>query len=427
MKEKEISVNTITNPRKAFSLCLACGLVYALSYMGRLNYSAALPCLLADGILTKPQGGLISTAYFFAYGFGQLINGALTDRSQPEKRVLLGCAGIAVLNFAVPFASSFPVLLILWLCNGFFQSMLWAPCYSLIVTSLRGMKNLFHYVLALNMSSALGAIFSYLISALLLSRFSWKSLFYVPAVLLAGGAAVFQALTFYAKENVSVKTISQKDDMIGAGKKRSSFSLLSLLSVSGMLLLIPAVMIHGMLKDGTTTWGPTMMSEQFHLSDQTAVIYSVIPQIANLIAATLAFWLTSRFRNEIRSAIFLFGVAVLGLAGMLTVGLHNSVCMISLLALVIVSMQAANVVFVSQVPLHFEKHGYLATLTGLFDAMAYLGCAVSIYLVALISDGFGWNATVVFWLISAFAGLVICFFVCPQWKHFLKGKDLYDK
>ena len=52
--------------RVAF-LAILCFVSYAATYIGRLNYSAALPEMVMEGILSKTDGGIISTAYFAAY------------------------------------------------------------------------------------------------------------------------------------------------------------------------------------------------------------------------------------------------------------------------------------------------------------------------------------------------------------------------
>ena len=120
----------ITKKRYAVLLSITCAMIYGSSYIGRLNFSAALPYMLKDNLLTKAQAALVSGGYFFSYGIGQLVNGRLTDRSQPEYRIISGCIGAACANLLMPFSGSFILMPLLWISNGFFQSMLWR-CQSL--------------------------------------------------------------------------------------------------------------------------------------------------------------------------------------------------------------------------------------------------------------------------------------------------------
>jgi len=414
----------ITQPGKAKLLGFACTLIYAVSYIGRLNYSAALPYLLKTGLITKPQGGIISTAYFFAYGAGQLINGIAADRTEPQSQVLLGICGAALMNFIMTLAGSFPLMLLLWTLNGFFQSMIWAPALLLLATSVPE-KQRSTQLWLLNTSPAFGAVASYVFSGSLLVHFPWQGLFNGAAVVMFAGAAVFYFCSRSALEG-AVYQENSSEEMVVSEPIGSSARFLPLLLSSGGLLLIFPVMIHGMLKDGTANWIPTYMSEVFSLSAGLAVMMSVVPQIANLLAATVAFWLKKHVKYEITEAIILFCIAGGSLLFMFLFGKLSAFVTIVLFALVTMSMQAVNVVFVSQMPTHFARYGRMASVSGFFNSVAYIGCAISTYLIALISEYFGWNVTIIIWLISSGVSVVLCLGAIPAWKNFLEGKRRQD-
>ncbi len=67
----------------------------------------------------------ILSAWSVAYGFGQLLNGLLTDRIGGRTAMLIGAAGTISLNFIYGFASftgTFSTFALIWLVNGYFQS-----------------------------------------------------------------------------------------------------------------------------------------------------------------------------------------------------------------------------------------------------------------------------------------------------------------
>lgn len=415
----------ITQPGKAKLLGFACTLIYAVSYIGRLNYSAALPYLLQTDLLTKPQGGIISTAYFFAYGAGQLINGIAADRTKPQSQILLGSCGAAVMNFIMPLAGSFPFMLLTWTLNGFFQSMIWAPTLLLLATSVPE-KQRSTQLWLLNTSPAFGAVASYVFSGSLLVYFPWQSLFSGATVVMAMGAAVFYFCSRGALEGATYQE-SPSEKMAVSEPSTSNPRFLPLLLSSGGLMLLLPVMIHGMLKDGTTNWIPTYMSEVFSLSTKLAVVLSVVPQIANLLAASAAFWLKKYVKNEITEAILLFCVAGGSLLCMLIFGKLSVFVTIVLFALVTMSMQAVNVVFVSHMPTHFARYGRMASVSGFFNSVAYIGCAISTYLIALISEYHGWNVTLIIWLVSSGVSIVLCLVAFPAWKNFYREEANKNK
>ena len=71
-------------------LFVACWTAYCASYLGRINYTAALTAIVADGVFSKPHAGFIGTVYFFCYGAGQIFSGILGDRVSPYKMIGAG-------------------------------------------------------------------------------------------------------------------------------------------------------------------------------------------------------------------------------------------------------------------------------------------------------------------------------------------------
>jgi sugar phosphate permease len=378
-------------------------------------------------MLTKPQGGVISTAYFFAYGAGQILTGAAADRTRPQNQILLGCFGAAAMNLMLPFfCSNFPVMLAIWTANGIFQSMMWPPTLLLVAASipkqLRGTQ-----MWLLNTSPAIGSVLSYLFSSALLLHFSWGSLFTGAGIAMAAAGFVFFAMSRKAYEGG--EEILPADASTGrakgsAGKDAPRF--VPLLLASGAGLLIVPVMIHGMLKDGTTNWIPTYMNEVFSLSADFAVALAVVPQVANLLAASAAYWLKKHTKQELEEVVILFSAAGASLFIMLTLGRFSSVLTIVMFAITTMSMQAVNVVVVTLMPTHFARYGRMATVSGLFNSIAYIGCAFSTYGIAVLSQNFGWNVTIVLWLVCACVSIAFSLCAFPKWKSFLKQLSQKD-
>ncbi len=408
-------LQAISEPHKAMILTITCTLIYAASYVGRLNYSAALPYLLQTGILSRRQAGVISTAYFFTYGAGQLTSGMIADRTNPRIQVLLGGCGAAFMNLCMPFVQGFGVMLAIWTLNGCFQSMIWTPTLLLVASSVPE-KQKSKLLWILNTAPAIGSVSAYLFSSVILQFLSWKSLFWGACVVIVCGAAAFFFASHYAFSGAgSYEPVQKKTGKLSGGQR-----FLPLLAGSGAILLIFPVMIHGMLKDGTTNWLPTFMSEFFTISAGMAVVISVIPQIVNLLAATAAFWLEKHTRDEMQEAQILFGVASACLLLMLCLGKYSWQFTILLFALVIMSMQAANVVFVSQMPSHFVRYGRMATVSGFFNCVGYIGCALSMYLIALVSELLGWQITLAVWFVCAAAAFILTAFAVRRWRSFVE-------
>lgn len=70
-----------------------------------------------------------------------------------------------------------------------------------------------------------------------------------------------------------------------------------------MLILLFPIMVHGMLKDGVTTWVPTYISENFLTSPSFSVLITTLLPIFNLAGAYLARYIYQKCKNnETRAA-----------------------------------------------------------------------------------------------------------------------------
>src|SRR4051812_47204549 len=81
------------------------GLMYASFYMCRYNFRFATPGMVEEFHFNKFQIASFIAWWSVAYGFGQLINGLLTDRIGGRSAMLIGAGGTIVINLIYGFAS----------------------------------------------------------------------------------------------------------------------------------------------------------------------------------------------------------------------------------------------------------------------------------------------------------------------------------
>ncbi len=111
-------------PRRGLNWVIL-GLMYASYYMCRYNFRFATPGMVEEFHFNTFQIAGIFSAWSVAYGFGQLLNGLLTDRIGGRTAMLIGATGTVSLNFIYGFASftgTFSTFALIWLVNGYFQS-----------------------------------------------------------------------------------------------------------------------------------------------------------------------------------------------------------------------------------------------------------------------------------------------------------------
>ncbi|MBQ9131231.1 MAG: MFS transporter [Clostridia bacterium] len=112
--------------RHAWLMLLSFGITYLFFYNGRQNINLVMTQMAAELGSTTAALGVVSSALFWCYAFGQLINGRLGAFFGYKRFMMFGIAASAVINVIISFQHSIPVIAVLWGLNGFFQSMVWA-------------------------------------------------------------------------------------------------------------------------------------------------------------------------------------------------------------------------------------------------------------------------------------------------------------
>ena len=76
-----------------------------------------------------------------------------------------------------------------------------------------------------------------------------------------------------------------------------------------------------------------------------------------------------------------------------------------------------NLMYTSMAVPHFARFGKTSFVTGAINSAVYVGSAISMYGVALITEKFGWGGTMLAWLIVAIVGFALCL---PAVRLFVK-------
>lgn len=434
-------------------------LVYFSSYLGRLNYSSAMSSILQENILTTAQAGAISMAYFFAYGIGQLCNGILGDLGRPEKMVFFGLFGAGLANLLMGNVRTFPVMIALWGINGYLQSMIWPPIIRIFAeryTADQKMK----YIVNIASSMAIGTLTSYFLSACAIRLWGWSSVFFVASAIMIPLSVLWIAgfchvdLCMQKREaakpqtdssaasserrirviegneteadsagnlcgkgtNLSAASSERKIRIIkenesegnGGEKSAGAVPFGKLLTSSGLLLILFPVLIHGMLKDGVTQWVPTYICDRYAVSASFSVILTMVLPLINLSGAYLARFAQKKNpdREMENSAVF-FAVAAMALCGLLLLNGVSAVLSVLLFAVITSCMLAVNTLYVSMIPMHFEAAHRVSTVSGFLNAVAYIGSAVSTFLIGVLVERGGWPVTMGSWILATVAALAV--------------------
>ena len=162
-------------------ILLGCFIAYCTTYLGRLNLSQALPGIIREFSLSDAQAGLFQTVFAAIYAVGQLINGAIVDRIDENRHILIGIAASALCNLLFGAVSGYPALLLLWALNGAAQSMIWTPIVKILANRFdRERQTVANYFLSIALVA--GHLAAWVIAGFMAQLVSWRLSFAIPGI-----------------------------------------------------------------------------------------------------------------------------------------------------------------------------------------------------------------------------------------------------
>lgn len=398
-------------------------LVYFTSYLTRLNFGAVLVEFLGATGLSSDIGGLIGSALFFSYGFGQLISGFLGDRLPPQYIILGGIVTTAVCNFLFPFLAQPWMFIAVWGINGLAQAMFWPPLVRILAANFAGERYATATSAVITVSQVTNILIYLVVPAAILTL-GWHYVFYIPAAVAVAVGIVWAVL--YAPAVRACKTPDTGKQEVSAEQKadvpKTKEPLLPLLFSCGMPLILLAIASQGFLRDGITTWLPTALTELYAMEEASSILMSVLLPIFGILTIYAVSFLYRRIlRNEVRgAALFFFIGAVSSVLLYFTFGV-GAAFMVVFSSLLTGLMHGINLLLISYIPGRFAARGTVSTVSGITNAATYIGSTLSSYLFAVLASNIGWQNTILFWGAVCLLGMFACVFAVRRWDHFCKN------
>lgn len=409
---KTSSVPFSTAQKKLLCLCM---IAYSCTYFMRVNLSVALPAIADELVLSSSELGGLSSAFFWTYAIGQLINGWLGDRLPTKFMVLFGLLISALTNVLLPFCSSAGPMVVLWAVNGLFQSMLWAPMMRTLSMHFSGEKLVFASF-SMSVTLVIGYIGAWAGSTVLQNLFGWKMIFLAPA-LLALVFCIVWIFLFPLEKKSAVVSATSTSVLSGNSALFHNTRLL------GFLILILGLAVSlGMVKESINVWLPSLITELDIFSAKSSVfIYICIPLI-NFLGILFSRAMIGRLQGNVyRTVHFVWFIGLCAVSLLMASFWINNILVLLFLVLVFSLMFALTPLFTSFIPLGFRKWDCVSTVTGLVDFAIYIGAALSSVLSGFIlGDTKNWKALGGFWTVVLASGFVLNIVVCRIYRTILR-------
>lgn len=394
-------------------LILLSAAVYFSSYLTRLNYSAVLVEMIASEHYTRSVASAALTGLFITYGAGQLLSGYLGDRTKPQLLIFAGLLVSAAMNLLIPLCPGTGLMTAVWCVNGLAQAMMWPPLVR-ILSELLSEADYKTATVRVSWGSSLATILIYLTAPLFIQWGGWRLIFFVCAVFALVMAFVwifcFRKLESKMRANRLVPVAHSAVNGKGTGIPSTLWGVLALIML--------AIVMQGLLRDGITTWMPSYISETFDLGSGISILTSVALPLFSLVTFQLTEFLNRHLlRNELGCACAIFAVGTIALLAPKFAG-DAFAAAVACMTLAVGCMHGVNLLLICMVPPFFRSTGKTSLISGLLNSCTYIGSALSTYVIAVITDHFGWSATLLIWLLIASVGTLCCLLCIRRWSAY---------
>ncbi len=174
---------------KRWTTFTAVTLGYSFFYFTRLTLSVAKEPLISAGIVNAQELGMIGSVSLMAYAFGRLTNGFLCDRAHIGRFMGVGLLVSSVINILFGCTDLFFVFLLLWLVNGWFQSMGSAPSVVNIAAWFSRKERGARYSVW-SLAHNIGEGMTFIVTSNIVAVLGWRFGFWGPGVICIGVALV---------------------------------------------------------------------------------------------------------------------------------------------------------------------------------------------------------------------------------------------
>ena len=361
-------------------------LLYAVVYMTKSCYSAAMASIVSEGILTKSQTGLINAAFYGVYAPLQIVGGIFADKYNPERMIKIGLIGAGIANLIIFFNQNYYVMLFTWVFNAIIQFALWPSVFKIISSQLEpGYRT--RGVYFISFSATFGLILSYFVAAIV-SR--WQYNFMISAVSLFGLAVLFHIVDMRV-EKYMVPDYTPRVKKFGVDEKKSNISALKLFITSGFICLVVVTALRTVVCNSVKTLSATLLMESYEqISPSIGNLLNIIIIIAGLLGTFVVnqFIYPRLIKHEVVASLVLGCIAIIPIIVMSFVGEISLGVFVAALSVASLILNGEGIIM-SRCNAAFAKYGKNGVAAGVNNSASAVAFMIQNYVVVAVADHSG--------------------------------------
>lgn len=393
--------------------------LYCSLYCCRLNLSNASALLLNDFGWDKARIGILTGAMFWSYAIGQAVNGRLSEIFKSFQFVVLGTVLSLGVNLLFSMQTTFLGMALLWLLNGYFQSMVWTPGLAALTrwwpASSRGFATGFAHAFS-GFGQAV-ATASVSLAIFLMPALSWRAAFVLPPLVPLMALALY---LLFAKPTParlgledyreSVRAVSEAEErMTHISQTRGRlYPYRHLLGNRMFIVWMFVAFLTGFARYGLVTWIPLFFIDNYNINITAGLLASLSLPVGMGLGTFFIPWMSDHLflNNRLRACLHcsLMGACAVALFLLLDPRISWHMAITQLLLFVagfaIYAVNGTAWAFATDL----GGRVFSATAAGMLNLCAYMGAAIQAFAYGFLLDSFGWS--MIFLTISLLCGII---------------------
>lgn len=385
----------------AWLMLISFGLTYLFFYNGRQNINLVMDLMKEEFGSSAGAIGVVTSALFWCYAFGQLINGRLGAFFGYKRFMMVGVALSAILNVVISFQHNIYVIAVLWGLNGFCQSMVWANGLGVLNKWWPKSKRGFASGLATAFSGA-AQVVTYLTIILCLElnpEWGWRAGFRYPMIPMVLMLIAFYFFFHNKPEDIGLKPFQEEDAAAAArdaalsaeiDKKGYLYPYKVLFGEPKVIVFCLISAIAGIGRYGLLTWVPTYFMDEMGLSVKEGIFSSILLPTGQACAMFVFPLITDKIFKGKREPMLILA-SVVTFLGMITFPFITKQTPASIMLFVVgVSGMVTGVIWA--IAGDMGGKALSSTVVGVLDWAVYMGAAIQASVFGFVKDAFGWPA-----------------------------------
>ena len=407
------------NAKRAIKIGVVCFFSYLAVYCARNVLGVVTPAMQAQGF-TKDAIGVASSAFFYTYAIGQLINGMIGDKIKAKYMMCFGLGLAGVSNFVFSRFILFndvygeiPIgAYVAYGATGFFLSMIYGP-----MTKVVSENTEMPYTTRCSLGYTFASFFGSPMAGLFATFLAWQSVFTVSSVTLVA-MAVALIISFSIFEKSGIITYGRFD----RDKNESSRGGIKQLFARQIVKFSLVSILTGIVRTSVLFWLPTYFSERLALSEESATLVFTVASFVMSFSSFIVIFVYERLGYNLDKTVLIMFTCSMALF-ISTYFIKVVPLNIGFIVLAIMSSNGAATMLWSRYCPSLRDTGIVSGVTGFLDFLSYVAAATAniVFPFLIEKRAWSWESVVLIWISLMLVGVIISL---PYKKIFKSKKTI---